>query len=209
MEYLEYILKTFSSIFIIMGPFSIVPVFISLTKDNTEEEKNKMIKKTGLTVMGICLFFALFGNGFFNLFGFSIHSFKVAGGLLLLIMSIEMLHAKRSQIRQTEHEEQEGIEKQDVSIFPLAIPMISGPGAISTVVLQAGEVDSMIKGTILFFAIVISTILMCLILKTAHYLIQILGRTGINIITRLMGLILAAISVEYIIQGIKTSFLLQ
>jgi len=76
-------------------------------------------------------------------------------------------------------------------------------------VLQAGEVDSMIKGTILFFAIVISTILICLILKTAHYLIQILGRTGINIITRLMGLILAAISVEYIIQGIKTSFLLQ
>jgi len=124
-------------------------------------------------------------------------------------MSIEMLHAKRSQIRQTEHEEQEGIEKQDVSIFPLAIPMISGPGAISTVVLQAGEVDSLSKGIILFFSIVVSTLLMCLILKTAHYLIQILGRTGINIITRLMGLILAAISVEYIIQGIKTSFLIK
>ena len=208
-EHIEYFIKTFSSIFIIMGPFSVVPVFISITENNTPKERNLIIKKTGITVLGICIFFALLGNGIFRFFGFSINSFRIAGGLLLLIMAIHMLHAKRSQIRQTEHEEKEGLEKEDVSIFPLAIPMITGPGAISTVVLQAGEAVTMLQKMMLFFTIALSTFLICLILRMSKYLLRLLGHTGINIITRLMGLVLAAIAIEYMVLGIKASFFIR
>lgn len=206
MTLIEFTIKTFTSIFIIMGPFSVIPVFISLTQSDTKEEVDKIIKKAiGCTVV-ICLLFAFVGTYFFKIFGISINSFRIAGGLLLLLMAISMLHARRSKIRVTAVEQREGIEKEDVSIFPLAIPLIAGPGAISTIVLLTSEANTFIHWPIIIVSILVSNALMYLILKLSERFYKILGDTGINILTRIMGLILASIAVEYILHGTKSFF---
>jgi len=202
----EYTLKTFSSIFIIMGPFSVIPIFISLTQNNTVQERNRIINKSIVATFLICALFAITGVYLFNIFGITINSFRVAGGLLLLLMSINMLQAKRSPVRTTSAEVNEGIEKEDVSVFPLAIPMISGPGTLSTVVLLAGEATTVAHWAILFVSLLVSVVLMFLILKLSDRVYTLLGTTGLNIMTRIMGLILASMSVEFIMAGVKGYF---
>lgn len=204
---MDFFFKAFASLFIIMGPFSIVPVFISLTDGYSKSEKNLIIKKAVLTGSLICLFFMITGKYIFAIFGFSIHSFRTAGGILLLLMSISMLQAQRSRIRMTEKEHLEGKEREDVSVFPLAIPIIAGPGTISTVILLVGEIDYHYQWASLVLALSLSAILITIILSLSDRLYRILGTTGFNILTRIMGLILAAISVEYIFQGVKSFFL--
>jgi multiple antibiotic resistance protein len=206
MNILLYSIKTFSSIFIIMGPFSIIPVFITLTEHNTDEQRKRIIKKSILVSTVVCLIFAFFGTFFFKLFGITINSFRIAGGLLLLIMSVDMLHATRSKVKGTVDEQEESMGKDDISVFPLAIPMITGPGTISTVVLLSSEATSSIYMIIIALAVILSSILLFVILHLSKNLFRIMGQTGLNIITRIMGLILAAIAVEYILQGIQSFF---
>ncbi len=203
---LEFAFKTFSSIFIIMGPFSVIPIFLAITANNNKEEKKKIISKAIKCALAICLTFAIFGTYFFQIFGISINSFRIAGGLLMLIMAVNMLHANKSKVRVTSEEEQEGVEKDDVSIFPLAVPLITGPGAISTVVLMASDAHTWPHWAILIAAIILSSLLMYIILNMSEKFYKVLGQTGINIMTRVMGLILAAISVEYILKGIRDYF---
>jgi len=206
MSLVEFAIKTFSAIFIIMGPFSIIPVFVSLTQNNTTAERNRIIIKAIFCTFFICVGFAITGAQFFKIFGISMDSFRIAGGLLLLLMSINMLQAKRSPIRHTSEEVREGVEKEDVSIFPLAIPMITGPGTLSTVVLAAGEAKSIVHWGVIIISIAVSSFLMFLVLKLSERTYGLLGNTGINIMTRIMGLILASLSVEYILTGIRAFF---
>ncbi|MFH1729365.1 MAG: NAAT family transporter [Pseudomonadota bacterium] len=206
MDILLYAVKTFTTIFIIMGPFSIIPIFISLTENNTEEEKLKIIRKTITTSFLLCIVFAFFGTSLFKLFGITINSFRIAGGLLLILMAINMLQAKRSKVRVTPDEHRESLDKDDVSIFPLAIPMIAGPGTISTLVLISSETTTFSHWTILILCIALSSLILYLILFLSEKLFKFLGQTGLNIVTRVMGLILASIATEYILQGIKAYF---
>jgi multiple antibiotic resistance protein len=156
---MEFFIKTFSSIFIIMGPFSVIPIFITMTRDNTRSEKDAIIKKAIMATLGISLLFAVAGHFFLRMFGITIQSFQMAGGLLILLMSINMLHADRSKVRVTPEEQKEGIQKEDISVFPLAVPLISGPGTLSTLVLLANEASTPFHWFSIISSIIVSAML--------------------------------------------------
>lgn len=200
---MEYFLKAFTSLIIIMGPFYVVPVFLSMTVNNTPEEKKRIITKAVVAAFLLGLFFMILGQYLFTFFGFSLHSFRVAGGALLFLMSMNMLNASQSRVRITDKEHQEGIDKDDISIFPLAIPVITGPGTITTVIFLAKDASNYRDTAWLVAALVLSCAIIYWVLRISRRIFGILGVTGLNILTRIMGLILASLSIEYIFQGIK------
>ncbi len=200
---MEYFIKAFTSLIIIMGPFYVVPVFLSMTVNNTPEEKKRIITKTVIAAFALGLFFIILGQYLFTFFGFSLHSFRVAGGVLLFVMSMNMLNASQSRVRITDKEHQEGIEKDDISIFPLAIPVITGPGTITTLIFLAKDAASYWDFIWLIGALLLSCLIIYFVLRISRRIYGILGVTGLNILTRIMGLILASLSIEYIFQGIK------
>jgi len=200
----DLFIKAYTSIFFVMGPFSIIPFFVSLTEKSDKREKDQVINKATVTSFFICLFFALTGNFVFRLFGITIDSFRVAGGLLLLLMAISMLQAHQSKIRVNEEEQLDSMEKEDISVFPLSIPLIAGPGTITTVVLFTGEAVIPIHYAILLLALLLSSLSMFIILKFSHKVYEVIGKSGINILTRLIGLILATMGVEFILKGVQS-----
>jgi multiple antibiotic resistance protein len=140
------------------------------------------------------------GEGIFRLFGISIPAFRIAGGILLLLLGIAQLEAHRERVK-TE-EENESYSRDDISIFPLATPLLAGPGSISTVVLQSSEVHGPLQNALFLLAIACVFIVTYFLLKSAPHLYRLLGKTGINLVTRIMGIILTAIAIQFIIDGV-------
>jgi multiple antibiotic resistance protein len=202
MLYVTYFFKTLISILFIMGPFSVGPVLMSLTVGLKPQMKKKIVLKACVTSFSVLLVFSFIGTYIFQLFGITIPAFRIAGGILILIMSLSMLHARQTGVKQTEEERLEGFKKEDISIFPIAIPLISGPGAITTVILLTSEIINIFQWIFFILALFISSILCYFILRGSEKVTNSLGKTGVNIITRIMGLILSAIAVQYVIDGI-------
>jgi multiple antibiotic resistance protein len=183
-----------------------VPVFINLTATQEFKARNATGSIAALSV-GIILVVVLFtGEATLRFFGISVGSFRVGGGILILLMAIAMLNAKMSNIRQTKEEELDSAERDSVAVVPLATPLLAGPGAISTVILHAQRHDSPLHYLYLSLAIVALTAITALLLRLAPHISQWLGKTGINIVTRLMGLVMAAMGVEFIAHGLKQLF---
>lgn len=205
MENVDYI-KIFISLFAVVNPLGIIPIFISLTSQTSRAEKEKISKLVAKSVAIILLIALFFGEFVLEFFGITIDSFRVAGGILILLMAISMLHAKQGAIKQTKEEATEVENMDSIAIVPLAMPLLAGPGGISTVILDAHKAS----GFFHYFSISISIILLSLViwgvLKLSPYISEKLGITGINIFTRIMGLILAAIAIEFIVNGLKGLF---
>jgi multiple antibiotic resistance protein len=193
--------STFTALFAIVDPFAMIPVYLSLTDRYSAQERTKVVKKATLIATGILVLFALSGEGIFRLFGISIPAFRIAGGILLLLLGIEQLQATRERVKS--EEETESYARDDISIFPLAVPLLAGPGAISTVVLKASETTTFLGYTWLVTAIILVFLISFYLLKSAPYLFRHLGKTGVNLVTRLMGILLTAIAVQFIIDGIR------
>src|SRR5689334_1771816 len=138
-ELLSFSLLSLSAVFFVVDPMGVVPVFVAMTQGDSDEKRRRMAKRASLTAFGILTFFALAGTVIFRLLGVTLGAFKVAGGVLLLLTSIEMLRAQQARTRITPEEEQEGTDKEDVAIFPLAIPLLAGPGSIATVTALMGR----------------------------------------------------------------------
>jgi len=206
-EMLLYFLKSFGALLTIMGPFSLVPSFLTLTSNNSKKEKSRIINKSIIVSFFLCLLFVLVGSGFFKLFGITINSFKAAGGLLLLLTAINMMQAKASKSRTTEEEMEEGISKDDVSVFPLAIPIIIGPGSVSTILILTTSASDWLHRGIIVLSAIVSLMILFLILRSSEHLYKVMGNTGLNIMTRIMGMILASLAVEYMMSGIKNLLL--
>ncbi|MBU0681639.1 MAG: YchE family NAAT transporter [Proteobacteria bacterium] len=201
----EY-LKFFAALLAIVNPVGAIPIFINLTVDQTPDVRNKNSFMASIS-MGIILVVVLFsGEAILRFFGISVGSFRVGGGILILLMAISMLHAKMSHVKQTEEEELDSAERDSVAVVPLATPLLAGPGAISTVILYAQRYTSVAHYLYMLGIIVILVILTALSFRLAPTIAKMLGKTGINVVTRLMGLVMAAVGVEFIANGLKQLF---
>ena len=205
LEYAQY-LKIFIGLLAIINPFGAIPLFISMTADENAQERRRTIDMVAIGVTVILLAALFVGQHLLSFFGITIDSFRVGGGILVLLMAIAMLHAKTSMIKQTDIEAHESIEKESVAIVPLAMPLLAGPGAISTVILAAHRGNSIAHYLIIALSIVLLSAVVWGVLRVSPWIERHLGATGINVFTRIMGLILAAIAIEFIASGIKGLF---
>lgn len=195
-------IKIFTTLLAIVNPLGVIPIFVSLTSGSTERERRHIARTTSLTVAVILISATLTGNPLLKFFGVSISSFKVGGGILLLLMAISMMLASQTQSRQTPEEAEEAEEKESIAVVPIAMPLLAGPGAISTVIIY---VDTSTRSLDLS-VIIISSLLVALLtwgtLIIANPISKIMSKTAINVSTRLMGLLLSAIAVEFIAAGL-------
>lgn len=205
LEYNDY-LKIFISLIAIVNPLGAIPIFVDLIKGMADQERHRIINVVATTVGLILLTSLLFGEVILQFFGITIHSFRVGGGILLLLMSISMLHAKVSAITQTREEAEESRDKESIAIVPLSIPLLAGPGGISTVVIAAHRASGIGHYAVIAVEIAVLSLILWTVLRLAPLISKHISATGINISTRIMGLILAAIAVEFIANGLKGLF---
>jgi len=205
LEYPDY-LKIFISLLAIVNPLGAIPIFIGLIGEVGKDERHRIINTVALSVGLILLASLVFGQLMLDFFGISIHSFRVGGGILLLLIAISMLNAKLSPIVQTSEEANESRDKESIAVVPLAIPLLAGPGAISTVIIDAHKASGVAHFGIIAGVIVVLSLCLWLALRLSPFISQRISATGINIFTRIMGLILASIAVEFIANGLKGLF---
>jgi len=194
------------SLLTILTPFSVLPVYVSLTADMPEDLRRRSLLRTLTAVLITLLFFQWTGSYVFRFLGIELPSFQIAGGLIIASIAWSMLHANPSRIQRTKTEDEESMERDDFSIVPLAIPMISGPGAITTVMLLAQQEKRLADDLTLSALILLSTLILYPLFRYAHPLLKKLGVTGMRIMTRIMGMILLAIAVEFVVRGVIRSF---
>jgi len=206
MEILNFALMSAGSLFAIINPLAAVPTFFAMTPENTEAERLKMARTACITATGVLILFAATGNTLFSVFGITIAAFQMAGGLLLLLVSLDNLRAKRSGVQETEEEKIEGIAKADISITPLAIPMLSGPGAITTAILLESKAKNILYDGVLLLLFLAVGFACYLIFRVHQKKAPKINPIAMNITTRLMGLMLAATAVQFIIDGVKKAF---
>jgi multiple antibiotic resistance protein len=200
------LLLIFTSVFFIVDPFAVIPTFLAMTARDTPPQRRAAARRGAWTCAIALIAFALAGSLIFKIFGITIGAFKIAGGVLIGLNALDMVQARRSQQRETAVETAEGIQKDDVSIMPLGVPMLAGPGAISTVMVLALGAKSVAATVTLYVSIVLTSVITYFVLSAASLLERRLGQTGMRILTRLMGLVLCAIAIQFIIDGIKLSF---
>lgn len=208
---IESFLKFFVVFFLVVEPISLVPVFASLTEGANESYRRRMAIKAVIVAGAIILGFALSGAAFLNAMGISIDSFRIFGGLLLFLVALEMVFARESGTRTSTDEQAESRRRADISVFPLAFPFMSGPGALTTILLWFGPV-SVVQRPGLFAVLMAAAVLVLLIslamMLAAGPLMRILGATGTNVANRLLGVVLGALAVQFIVDGIRASFAL-
>lgn len=202
-DYLNFTSFAFAALFFIIDPLGNVPLFLAITPKNDTRERKQIVGKASLVSGLILVFFLLTGNFLLDIFHVTIGAFRIAGGILVFVIAFRMLFAVRPGQKTSPQEEQEAIAKEDVSVFPLAIPLLSGPGAITTMILLRSNCRDVIHYALILAVIVVVSLLTYFILRESQYLMKLLGQTGINILTRLMGLILSVIAVQFVIDGIK------
>jgi multiple antibiotic resistance protein len=200
-EHGAFALLCLTSLLAIINPLSATPMYLALTDGYTSEHRRRTVRSAVLTAFAVLTVFALLGGTIFQLFGITIHAFRIAGGVIFFGIGMDMLQAKRSRVKTTEEEEREGMNKEEVGVTPLGIPMITGPGAITTVmVLMTQARDPFFVG-ILFTAILLVLMLTFVVLSTAPRVVGFFGQTGLNVMTRIMGLLVTVIAVQFVVDG--------
>ena len=200
--YLQFALITFTSILFIVDPIAVIPTYLVITRGQTPAQRASTTRRACLAAAILLSLFAFGGRLIFELFGITLPAFRIAGGLILWLVAMDMLRSQRST-QETSVEIIEGQEKDDIAITPLAMPMLAGPGAISTVTVLAGQARTPAHAITVYSAIALTSFICWLVLRAADRLSARLGRTGIQIVTRIMGLMLAAVAVQFVITGVK------
>jgi len=197
----ELTVVAISSVFFLVDPFAAIPPFLVMTAGADRKTRKRMAKRAALTCFIVLTAFALAGGAIFKMFGITLPAFEIAGGLILLLIGIDMIQARRST-QEGPSETEEGSHKEDVGITPLGIPMLAGPGAISTVMVLMGASPTFLHRIPILFAIFVTAVASYLILAGADTVRARLGDTGIRIMMRIMGLLLTAIAVQFVINGL-------
>ncbi len=198
-----FALLCFSSLLAIMNPLSAAPMYLALTDGYTPANRRRTLRNAMLTAFAVLLVFALLGGTIFQLFGITIDAFRIAGGIIFFGIGMDMLQAKRSRVKATEEEEEEGRHKEDVGITPLGIPMITGPGAITTVMVLMTQATDGPRVAVVFGAVVAVLGIAWAVLTAAPRLVRFFGQTGLNVMTRIMGLLVTVIAVQFIVDGAR------
>lgn len=197
------LISAFVTLFVIMDPIALLPIFISQTQGVSTIERRKIAIRACVISAGLLALFAFLGEAVLGFVGISMAAFRIAGGCLLFLTALDMLFERRTKRREGQAEGADEDDYHDPSVFPLAIPLIAGPGAITSVILLSGQ-DPGLQSTFL----VLGVALLCLGLVLGLFLLagpfeRALGRTGINVVTRILGMLLAAMSVQFILDGIR------
>ena len=199
---IKFFIISFSTLFTLINPIGITPIVLSLTENFNSKKYLKTIK-TSILLAGIILFtFAIMGKVIFSFYGITVYAFKIAGGILFLRIGINMLEAKISRTKSTPKESQEAIDNNDIALTPIGIPIIAGPGAITSVMILAAETNTITHKIIFYMNIVITLLTTLIILVLAKAISKKLGTTGLRVIERIMGMILMVVAIQYIIDGL-------
>jgi multiple antibiotic resistance protein len=208
-EILEFALLAVTSVFFLVDPFAVIPMFLAITADSPQDERRLMARRAAWTCAIVLSVFAVAGSLIFKMFGITLPAFKIAGGIILLQIGMDMLQARQSGTKVTPEETMEGSAKKDASIIPLGMPMLAGPGAISTVMVLVGESHTIWQHAVVYVTILLTAYISFLVLAGADGVRRYLGETGIRILMRLMGLLLVALAVQFVANGLTDFGLLK
>jgi multiple antibiotic resistance protein len=201
---LEFALLAFTGVFFVVDPFAAVPIFLAITAGDTPDWRRRTARRAAIAAWVTLVLFALSGGVIFNLLGISVGAFRIAGGVMLFVMALDMMRAQPSRVRTTQEEQDESIAKDDVAIVPVAIPMLSGPGAIATVMVFMSRAQwRPLYSVAVLGAITMTCLLSWLILRAATMAGRFLTQTMLRVFERVMGLLLTAIAVEFVIGGLR------
>jgi multiple antibiotic resistance protein len=204
---LELFLSAFVTLFVVIDPPGCAPIYAALTTEASTEQKRSMALKACLIAGAILLGFALFGQELLGALHIELDSFRVAGGIMLFLIALDMVFEKRTQRREERAEKlRETPEVEDVSVFPMAMPMLAGPGAIASIMLLAGSADDMGQTLVVLGALLAVLVLTLLALWAASPLMKLVGAQVEAVITRLLGVLLAALAAQYVFDGVRGTF---
>ena len=198
-----FLITAFVTLFVIIDPIGLLPLFAALTQGMTQTQRQAIGLRACAVAAGLLLVFSLFGEAVLGFVGISMPAFRIAGGILLFLTALDMLFERRAKRREDQSDESTALQ-DDPSVFPLAMPLIAGPGSIATVILLAGQ-NPGAQGLALVLGVTLSVLVVTYVFFLgAGTLERILGKTGINVITRLLGMLLAALSVQFVVDGLRT-----
>ena len=198
--------KFFIGLFALVNPVGIIPVFISMTSYQTAAARNKTNLTANLSV-AIILWTSLFlGNSILQLFGISIDSFRIAGGILVVTIAMSMISGKLGEDKQNKQEKSESVIRESIGVVPLALPLMAGPGAISSTIVWGIKYNNWLHFLGFSLAIALFALSCWALFRIAPWLVRMLGQTGINVITRIMGLLLMSLGIEFIVTGVRSIF---
>ncbi len=197
-------LEIFIPIIVIVDSPGLVPVYLAMTEKYSEKRRKEVVNLAVIVASGTLLTFAIFGNYIFKFLDVSINAIEISGGILLFLIAVEMLFGRKSKTTHSEEQEKESLEKENVAIFPLAIPLLTGPGAITTVMMLITLSETLYEKLMVIVAIVVVFVITKFILNNSAILLKHLGITGLQVLTRIIGIVVAAIAVEFVIKGVET-----
>jgi multiple antibiotic resistance protein len=202
-DLLRFSLLSLSAIFVIVDPVGLVPLFIAMTPGDSPERRRHMARRACIIAWGVLVAFAVGGPFILELFGVTLSAFKVAGGLLMLLTAIDMLRAQSPPTRSTPEEEREGAAREDISVVPLAMPLLAGPGSIATCMMCMSRASNPAESLAVALAITLTLGSTYVLLVLSDRVARLLGQSGRLIAERLIGLVLAAISAQFILDGVR------
>jgi multiple antibiotic resistance protein len=201
-DFAQFALVTFTSILFLVDPIAVVPTFLAITQGESIERRRATARRACVAAGILLIVFAAGGTLIFRAFGITLPAFRIAGGAILWLVAMDMLRGERST-QESEAEIDEGRQKDDVAITPLAIPMLAGPGAISTVMVLSGQARSPARAAVVYGSIVVTLVISWIMLRISDRVMSRFGQTGIRVTMRIMGLLLAAVAVQFVITGVK------
>ena len=201
---LQYLVFCLSTLFAVINPLGITPIFVAMTEKYDSETRSKIARKGIITGSMILIVFTLLGSIIFQFYGITVEAFQIMGGVIFFRSGMRMLDAKVGRSRTTESEREEFKDTDEIAISPIGVPLITGPGAITGVVILSGKAPTNFSVLVLLFSVIVSMFIFYFILKAGNYIGQKIGIAGMRVIERMMGLILMVIAVQFIINGIET-----
>jgi multiple antibiotic resistance protein len=202
---LTFTISAFVTFFTVIDPVGLAPIVVGLTAHLNPIQRKTIVTRATLISGGIILFFAVVGRFLLDRLSINLYAFNIAGGILLFMMAVDMLFGRPSGARETKTEEEEAMTREDISVFPLAIPMIAGPGTIATTILYVGQAEVHPLNLLAVAAAIFSALFLAWIaMRSCVWIIKYVGRTGILVLSRILGILLAALAIQFILNGIFT-----
>jgi multiple antibiotic resistance protein len=202
---ITFTISAFVTFFTIIDPVGLAPIVVGLTTHLSNEQRNVIVTRAVFISAGIIAFFALVGRLLLDRLGIQLYSFNIAGGILLFLVAVDMLFGRPSGTRETKTEENEALTREDISVFPIAIPLIAGPGTIATTILYVDlATPEPLELLSVASAIIVTLLIAWVVMRSSVWIVERIGRTGILVLSRILGILLAALAVQFVFNGLAT-----